>query len=203
MTNLVSTSFGFNDITDISPLAGASNLVWLELASNNVSDTSVLAGKTQITSLDLSHNSITDISSLSGLPVLNWLNLADNPLTNIGPLTSDPSLIYVDLSNDYLDTNASSAALTVIQQLQDDGAFVIYIPQRALPGLILGSPARLGANQFRFTLNGPAGEVCEIQTSTNLPHWTLLTTVTNTNGALQFIDPSPAVPAKFYRVLEP
>jgi hypothetical protein len=66
----------------------------------------------------------------------------------------------------------------------------------------LSAPVRLGANQFQFTITGPAAQVCQVLSSTNLLQWSLLTTVTNTNGTLQFIDTSPTISAKFYRVEE-
>jgi hypothetical protein len=44
--------------------------------------------------------------------------------------------------------------------------------------------------------------VYQVQTSADLIHWTPLTTVTNTTGALQVADPSPSATAKFYRLLE-
>jgi hypothetical protein len=59
-----------------------------------------------------------------------------------------------------------------------------------------------GPNQFQFTINSLPAQVYQVQSSTDLIHWTPLTTVTNTTGTLQFADPSPSVPAKFYRLLE-
>ena len=49
-----------NNITDLTPLAGLTNLTELWLADNNISDLTPLAGLTNLTELYLPQNSISD-----------------------------------------------------------------------------------------------------------------------------------------------
>ena len=48
-----------NNITDITPLAGLTNLAWLYLNENNISDLTPLAGLTNLTDLYLNENNIS------------------------------------------------------------------------------------------------------------------------------------------------
>ena len=73
-----------SNISDISPLAGLTNLQGLFLTSNNISDISPLAGLTNLETLDLTGNNISDLSPLvanSGLSVGDTVNLWSNPLS--------------------------------------------------------------------------------------------------------------------------
>jgi uncharacterized repeat protein (TIGR03803 family) len=76
-----------------------------------------------------------------------------------------------------------------------------------------GSVFRLSSTRFAFTsirqlldktfylsLSGPANTACHVEVSTDLLHWTPLTNILNTAGAVQFIDASAAnFPQRFYR----
>jgi Leucine-rich repeat (LRR) protein len=180
------------------------NLNSLDLSGNQLTAFPVLSGLPSLQSLNLSTNLITDLSNINTLPSLRWLYLAENPLTDIGPLTAAgaPPLYYVDLRHDFLNLAAGSAASDVIQQLQNQSVAVDYIPQQSLTRPTLSAPLQLGVNQFQFTISSPPALVYQVQWSADLIHWTPLTTVTNTAGLLQFTDPSPSLPAKFYRLLE-
>ena len=72
-----------NQITDISPLAGLTNLTnfgLLNLGRNKISDLSPLAGLTNLERLNLSYNQISDLSPLKGLTNLKSLDLSGNPI---------------------------------------------------------------------------------------------------------------------------
>ena len=60
----------FNNITDISPLAGLTNLEGMYLGFNNITDISPLAGLTNLTHLDLRANSLTVSSINDHIPAL-------------------------------------------------------------------------------------------------------------------------------------
>jgi Leucine-rich repeat (LRR) protein len=152
--------------------------------------------------VDLSTNQITDLSNVSTDPSLHWLYLAENLLTDISPLTFAPALYYVDLRHNFLDTTSGSVASNVIETLQTTGVGVDYLPQQTLVQPSLGGPSQLGPDQFQFTITSPPAQAYQVQTSTDLTHWSVLTTLTNATGVLPFTDPSPSVPAKFYRLLE-
>ena len=75
----------FNQITDLTPLAGLRlNELWLW--DNQVSDLSPLANMTTLTHLDLGHNRISDLSALTNLRNLEWLELPGNRITDVTPL---------------------------------------------------------------------------------------------------------------------
>ena len=77
---------GFNNITDLTPLAGLTNLTGLDLWENNISDLTPLAGLSSLTRLDLDDNNITDLTPLAGLTNLTLLYLDDNNITDLTPL---------------------------------------------------------------------------------------------------------------------
>jgi serine/threonine protein kinase len=81
LTNLGYLMLSFNNIIDISALAGLTNLEELNLSYNNIIDISTLAGLTNLEKLLLHSNNISDISALKGLTNLEALYLDDNPLT--------------------------------------------------------------------------------------------------------------------------
>ena len=75
-----------NEIRDISPLSGLTNLAFLDLSHNQISDIRPLAGLTGLGGLKLANNQIVDISPLAGLVNLNLLNIANNRITDFSPL---------------------------------------------------------------------------------------------------------------------
>jgi hypothetical protein len=75
-----------NQITDLTPLMGLTNLRELYLASNQITDVSPLRNLTDLEILRLSHNQITDISPLRGLSNLEHLSLQENPITDWSPV---------------------------------------------------------------------------------------------------------------------
>lgn len=75
-------------ITDISALAGLTNLTTLDLNFNNVVDIRPLEGLTRLNYLDLWGNEIEDLEPLKALENLFWMDLDDNEITDIGPLAN-------------------------------------------------------------------------------------------------------------------
>ena len=96
-TNLISLSLDRNNISDISPLAGLTNLISLSLDRNNISDISPLAGLTNLTYLYLYDNSIADISPVAGLTNLTGLYLDNNSIADISPLAGLTNLTGLNL----------------------------------------------------------------------------------------------------------
>ena len=86
-----------NAITDISPLAGLTNLTYLYLGENAITDISPLAALTNLTNLVLYENTITDISPLTGLINLTHLYLRDNSITDVSPLEGLINLTHLYL----------------------------------------------------------------------------------------------------------
>ena len=69
------------NISDLTPLAGLTNLTELILYRNNIGDLTPLAESTNLTELHLSYNKISDISPLAGLTNLTDLGLKDNNIS--------------------------------------------------------------------------------------------------------------------------
>jgi len=87
MPNLMSlTVFGGNRLTDISPLASATNLEALTLRGNRISDITPLSGLTKLRYLDLQDNAISNVMPLTGLTSLNRLFLMNNPIDDYSPI---------------------------------------------------------------------------------------------------------------------
>ena len=88
-----------NSISDLSALAGLTNLKTLVLEDNLISDLSALAGLTNLQTLELGGNSITDISALASLTNLETLNLGGNSITDFSALSSLINLKSLRLNN--------------------------------------------------------------------------------------------------------
>ena len=68
------------------------------------------------------------------------------------------------------------------------------------PAQFVGPSTKSG--QFRMKLQGVAGNVYDIQTSSDLKTWTMLSTVTNATGVIDFSDPlTVSSSKKFYRAV--
>jgi hypothetical protein len=128
-------------------------------------------------------------------------------------------LTYNDAGTSYL-TVSSAAAMRFFK---DDGAteesagYVARIRNFATalsasevvaldrePGSFVGpfilSSVKLNAqNQFYFTINGPAGVACSIQSSTNLLNWTTLSNIASFPGSMNYTSPATGR-AQFFRI---
>ena len=78
LTELEFLSLGDNQITDITPLKDSVDLEALFIGNNQISDISVLSGLTKIDRLYIHGNPITDISALSGLTKMNTLVIGEH-----------------------------------------------------------------------------------------------------------------------------
>ncbi len=108
---------GRNQITDVSPLAGLTNLQTLGLWGNQITDVSPLAGLTNLETLDLGDNQITDVSPLAGLTNLQILWLEDNQITDVSPLAGLTNLQTLGLWGNQITDVSPLAGLTKLQRL--------------------------------------------------------------------------------------
>ncbi|MFZ4727610.1 MAG: leucine-rich repeat domain-containing protein, partial [Pseudanabaena sp.] len=92
----------YNQISDIKPLAGLTNLTELYLSINEITDIRPLEGLTNLTKLYLSINEITDIRPLEGLTNLTKLSLARNKVSDIKPLAGLTKLIVLYLGDNQI-----------------------------------------------------------------------------------------------------
>ena len=75
------------NITDLTGLEDATNLIVLYLGGNQIQDITPLANLTKLENLDLSFNAISEVESLASLIQLQTLNFTANPIQDITPLT--------------------------------------------------------------------------------------------------------------------
>ena len=115
-----------NSVSDLSPLAGLTNLTHLWLGDNSISDISALTGLTNLESLALGDNSISDISPLIGLTQLTHLWLGDNSISDISPLVENTGLgneDFVDVTGNPL---SAPSINTHIPTLQSRGVMIEF-----------------------------------------------------------------------------
>ncbi|WP_342433230.1 leucine-rich repeat domain-containing protein [Neobacillus sp. FSL H8-0543] len=125
MEKLTSLDASFAEITDLSGLELAVNLVELMLYGNQIEDLSPLANLTNLVHLDLDENLVTSLDDLRMLVNLENLFLAFNQVEDIQVLTELPKLTYVTLyGNDGLDFSKGSEDFEVLKDLIEAGVTV-------------------------------------------------------------------------------
>ncbi len=117
LTNLTSLGLGGNPISDISSVAGLTNLTSLGLGHNQISDISPIAGLTNLTSLGLGHNQISDISPVAGLTNLTTLLLQDNSISDITAVAGLTNLTNLLLQDNSISNITGVAGLTNLTRL--------------------------------------------------------------------------------------
>ena len=126
LTNLTRLSLDNNNISDLSPVAGLTQLVDLQLYGNNITDISVVSGLTNLTELLLGGSSIVDISAVAGLTNLRYLHLDTNNITDLSPLVANTGLG----SGDQVDVSENPLSFTSINThipaLQSRGVEVFF-----------------------------------------------------------------------------
>jgi len=126
---------GINSASDLSPLAGLTNLEHLFLDSNGISNLSPLAGLTKLIRLALNGNSVSDLSSLVGLTSLRWMRLAENKISDLSPLVANTGLGSGDEINMKGNPLSYHSIHTHIPALQSRGVTVEF-DNRAHPALL-------------------------------------------------------------------
>ena len=117
LTELRVLNLGGNAVADLAPLAGLTGLRVLDLSSNAVVDVGPLAGLTGLKRLDLSGNRIADVSALSGLTRLEVLRLNANRIDDALPLWSLQGLVHLGLSDNRITDVQLLAELRSLQRL--------------------------------------------------------------------------------------
>lgn len=99
MKNVTEIILSNNQLTDLSPLSGLTQLEKLTFHDNNVSDISFAKKLTKLKVFGAGNNGIKDISALSGHSELEELWLYGNNISNISALKGCKKIKKVDLSN--------------------------------------------------------------------------------------------------------
>jgi len=122
MTNLESLWLGgaagsSGEFTDLSPIAGLTNLRDLSLDSIYLSDLSPLAGLTNLTMIQAWGSQIADLTPLAGLDNLDLLAIMGNHITDLSPISELASLTVLDLSFGQITDITPLAGLTNLRRL--------------------------------------------------------------------------------------
>ena len=126
MARLTRLTASRKGITSLSGLDQAGLLEILDVGQNNeISDLTPLSGLTNLKVLDLADNNITAISALSGLTTLQTLDLRNNDVTNTARLST-----MTHLKNLYVRGNANLESLKQLVKLTAAGTRVdITLPR--------------------------------------------------------------------------
>jgi internalin A len=116
-TNINSLDISYNAIHDLSPLAGLTNLVFFHAAGNGFSNITALAGMTLLNNVDLHSNNLQNISGLTNKTLLTSLDLSYNQITDVAPLGVDGSLFFLNLSHNDLQVINPLTSLTSLASL--------------------------------------------------------------------------------------
>ncbi len=127
MLDLAFLDAGWLDITDLTGLEYATNLMTLELRGNQISDISPLGGLTNLTGLFLSSNQVSDLSPLARLTNLTHLGLAGNQISDISPLARLTNLRQLFLQDNPLNPAACSVYIPRIIE-NNPGIQIYYDP---------------------------------------------------------------------------
>lgn len=107
-------SLAFNEVEDLSPLMGLTNLLNLYLCENRIKDITPLGGLTKLVNLELWGNEISDLSPLEPLIALCWLELCRNNIVDISALAKLTNLDSLYLShNDIVDVVPLAALISL------------------------------------------------------------------------------------------
>ncbi len=117
-TNLVHLDVSRDRITDLSPLSGLVNLQHLDVNNNLISDISALSGLTNLRYLNVHRNQISDISALAGMKELQELVFLSNDVIDISALAGLTNLTYLDMSNNSVSDISPLTGLTKLRWLR-------------------------------------------------------------------------------------
>ena len=106
-----------NPISNVSLLAGLTNLTELDLRGTNVSDISVLTGLTNLETLGLSNTDVSDVTVLENLTNLETLWLSAHDVSDISVLASLTNLVALGLAGTAVSDLSPLTGLTNLETL--------------------------------------------------------------------------------------
>ncbi len=97
--NLTTLNLNYNNISDLTPIAGLTKLKSLEVANNKLRSVEALAGLTELTTLDVSENKLANLKGIEKMSKLERLVANDNRISDLSALPpSAEELSHLDLS---------------------------------------------------------------------------------------------------------
>jgi hypothetical protein len=126
LENLTWLEMGYNNVSDLTPLAPLDRLITLYASGNQLTDISALSHLRALQTLEIGSNQIVDIRPLQSLTNLNTVRLQYNQISDILPLVNNTGLG----ANDTVDLTGNPLSVTSIEtyllQLREKGVTVIY-----------------------------------------------------------------------------
>lgn len=137
MTELMDLTLTLNHVENIAPLALLPNLRELFLGDNDLKDISALSYLTELKTLDLNRNEIKDIGALKVLKKLEWLDLSENQVEGLIALSSHDRLKFLSLSSNKIESIEPLADLSRLEELYLQHNFITNLtPISQLPWLL-------------------------------------------------------------------
>ncbi|MEM7533224.1 MAG: leucine-rich repeat domain-containing protein [Chloroflexota bacterium] len=161
-------------MSDISTLAGLSNLQWLNLSNTQVSDVSTLASLSILQQLFLSYTQVSDVSALTGLTNLQQLYLMNTQVNDVSALKGLTNLQQLRLTDTQVSDVSALAGLTNLEELDLSSTQVSDVS--ALAGLTRLQQLYLSSTQV--------SDVSALAGLTNLEELTLSSTQVSDVSAL-------------------
>jgi hypothetical protein len=106
-----------NQISDLSPLAGLTNLATLHLYQNRIQSLAGLGMQRRLTALHLGNNRIAELSLLGTLTNVSWLMLHDNQVSSLAGLETLVSLNALNLWNNQVSSLSAITNLHLLSNL--------------------------------------------------------------------------------------
>ncbi len=202
-------SLSTNGILSGTPTAGGTYNFWVGVQDSTFSavatqylSLTINAGSSplQVTTLTLPKGTVsgsynTQLGASGGQPPYHWtLPLGSAPL---------PSGLLLATNGIISGTCTTTGSFPFIVYLADAGSASVYQPLQIIvnPRPTLSFPAKPSASQFRFQVNGVAGQNYTIQASTNLINWSSITVTNSPTDVFTVLLTSGTPAQSYYRVM--
>jgi Leucine-rich repeat (LRR) protein len=147
-------------VADLGPLAGLSFLQFLDVSGTRVSDLAPLAGLSALQTLDVSGTRVSDLAPLAGLSALQTLYVSSRLVTDLAPLAGLSVLQTLNVSGTQITDLAPLAGLSALQSL-----YVSHTQVRDLSPLAsLSALQSLDVSGTRVTNLAPLAGLSAMQT---------------------------------------
>ncbi len=172
-SNLVELDLAFNNVSDVSPLAGLPSLKILNLGMNLVGLGTPLSALPAIETLYLSGNPMADLTCLSNLATLKTLYVANINTANMAPLASLAGLTTLDVSGNEIVDPSVIAGLVGLKALYVENdeivdasslAALVNLELLNISGNKLESAATFAGLTSLQTLNLSSNKIVDIST---------------------------------------
>ena len=105
------------DISDLTGLEFATNLIEIRCNNNLISDISSLAKLMRLSVIELRHNVINDLSPLTQLISLEWLIVNDNSISDLSPIKGLINLRGLEISDNLISDLSPIADLIKLERI--------------------------------------------------------------------------------------